>query len=152
MENVTSNSNKRTRAEINSDTESEGETGLDCWPRFLIMESSDGTRPLSKLSPFALQKGIQGLAGVPKTVNRLRSGQVLIEVDRKPHSKNLLQSTMLIDVPIRVSPHKSLNYKKGIIRCRDLKGCSDEEILKSDGAKEQGITGIHRFKIKKHGW
>ena len=47
------------------------------------MESVDGTRPLSKLSPFALQTGIQGLAGVPKTVNRLRSGQVLIEVDRK---------------------------------------------------------------------
>ena len=42
---------------------------------------------------------------------------------------------------------KSHNYKKGIIRCRHLKGCSDEEILKSDGVKEQGITDVKRFKI-----
>jgi hypothetical protein len=115
------------------------------------MESTDSSRPLSKLSPFALQKGIQGLAGVAKNITRLRSGQILIEVDKKSHANNLLQSTMIVDVPIRISSHKSLNYKKGIIRSRDLKGCSDEEILKSDGAKQQGITGVKRFKIKKNG-
>jgi len=115
------------------------------------MESTDSSRPLAKLSPFALQKGIQGLAGEVKNVTRLRSGQVLVEVDKKSHSDNLLRSAMIIDVPMRVSPHKSLNYKKGIIRSRDLKGCSDEEILESDGAKQQGITGVKRFKIKKQG-
>jgi hypothetical protein len=115
------------------------------------MESTGSSRPLSKLSPFALQKGIQGLAGVAKNITRLRSGQILIEVDKKSHANNLLQSTMIVDVPIRISSHKSLNYKKGIIRSRDLKGCSDEEILKSDGAKQQGITDVKRFKIKKKG-
>ena len=90
------------------------------------MESTDSDKPLSKLSPFALQKSIQGLAGVPKYVNRLRSGQVLIEVDRKSHCRNLLQSNMIVDVPIRISPHKSLNFNNGIIRCRYLRGCSDD--------------------------
>ena len=113
---------------MDSDSESDGEIGVDSWPRFIILESTDSDKPLSKLSPFALQKGIQGLAGVPKDVNRLRSGQVLIEVDRKSHCRNLLQSNMIVDVPIRISPHKSLNFKKGIIRCRDLRGCSDDEI------------------------
>ena len=70
---------------MDSDSESDIEIGVDSWPRFLIMESTDSDKPLSKLSPFALQKDIQGLAGVPKDVNRLRSGQVLIEVDRKSH-------------------------------------------------------------------
>ena len=136
---------------MDSDSESDGEIGIDSWPRFLIMESMDSDKPLSKLSPFALQKGIQGLAGVPKDVNRLRSGQILIQVDRKSHCKNLLQSNMIADVPIRISPHKSLNFKNIIIRCRDLRGCSDDEILKSEGSKEQGIAYIKRFKINKQG-
>ena len=55
---------------------------------------------------------------------------------------------MIVVVPMRVSSHKSLNYKKGIIRSRDLKGCSDEEIRESDGAKKQGIVDVKRFKIK----
>ena len=90
------NSGKRSRKEMDSDTESDIEIGVDSWPRFLIMESTDSDKPLSKLSPFALQKGIQGLAGVPKDVNRLRSGHVLIEVDRKSHCRNLLQSNMIV--------------------------------------------------------
>ena len=57
---------------------------------------------------------------------------------------------MIVDVPIRNS-HKSLNFKKGIIRCRYLRGCSDEEILGSEGVKEQGITSVKRFKINKQG-
>ena len=58
---------------------------------------------------------------------------------------------MIVDVPIRISPHKSLNFKKGIIRSRGLRGCSDDEILKGEGTKEQGITAVKRFKIKKQG-
>ena len=58
---------------------------------------------------------------------------------------------MIVDVPISISPHKSLNFQKGIIRSRGLRGCSDDEILKSEGAKEQGITAVKRFKIKKQG-
>ena len=84
------NSGKRSRKEMDSESESYSEIGMDSWPRFLIMESMDSDKPLTKLSPFALQKGIQGLAAVPKDVNRLRSGQVLIEVDRKSHCRNLL--------------------------------------------------------------
>jgi hypothetical protein len=96
-------SHKRTRDQVDSDSDSENE--IDFWPRFLIMESTDSSRPLSKLSPFALQKGIQGLAGVAKNITRLRSGQILIEVDKKSHANNLLQSTMIVDVPIRISSH-----------------------------------------------
>jgi len=54
---------------------------------------------------------------------------------------------MIVDVPMRVSFHKSLNYKKGIIQSRDLKRCSDEENLESDGAKQQGKV-VKRFKKK----
>ena len=43
------------------------------WPRFLIISSTeDGA--LTKLSPFAIQKAIVGLAGEPKSSKRSRLG------------------------------------------------------------------------------
>ena len=56
------------------------------FPRFLMMTSGDDEKSLSRLSTFAIQKGIQGLVGEPKTIKRLRSGDLLIEVDRETHS------------------------------------------------------------------
>ena len=46
---------KRTRSQLDSD--SENETGnATLYPRFLIIESTDPSRPLSKLSPFVIEK------------------------------------------------------------------------------------------------
>ena len=36
------------------------------WPRYLMMTSAREKRPLSKLSPFAVQKGFQAIAGTLK--------------------------------------------------------------------------------------
>ena len=60
------------------------------FPRFLLMMSGDEDKSLSRLSTFATQKGIEGLAGEPKNIKRLRSGDHLIEVDRETYSTKLL--------------------------------------------------------------
>ena len=59
------------------------------FPRFLMMMPDDEEKSLHKLSSFAIQKGIKGLAGEPKSIKQLRSGDLLIEVDRESHSTNL---------------------------------------------------------------
>ena len=55
-----------------SDSESDVDTCsqpvITSWPRFLVIRSTDRDRPLSKLSPFAIDKGVQGLAGTPKSI------------------------------------------------------------------------------------
>ena len=51
---------------------------LKAWPRFLVIGSADD-ETLKTLSPFAIQKGLQGLAGEPKTVKKLRNGSLLVE-------------------------------------------------------------------------
>ena len=66
-----------------------------------MMTSGDDEKSLSRLSTFAIQKGIQGLVGEPKTIERLRSGDLLIEVDREAHSTKLLAITELAQVPQR---------------------------------------------------
>jgi len=34
------------------------------------------------------------------------------------------------NIPIKILAHKSLNYSKGVIKCKDLTYCTDDEILK----------------------
>ena len=106
----------------------------DNWPRFLIIEPvSEGT--LNSSSPFAIQKTLQGLAGDLKSVKRIRSGRLLVECN-KHHSKCLLKSKVMCNIPIKVSAHTSLNSSKGVIRPRDLEGISEDEMLENLFLKE----------------
>ena len=41
------------------------------WPKFWIVESASEDIPLQKLSPFAVQKGFQAIAGTLKSIKRL---------------------------------------------------------------------------------
>ena len=78
------NKNKRFREnDQDSDADSDNERSYNScnnWPRFLVMESSSDDLPLSKLSPFAIQKGFQAVAGTLKSIKRLRDGSFLVAV------------------------------------------------------------------------
>ena len=121
----------------------------DPWPRFLLVKSRDQQNPVSKLSPFAIAKAIEGLAGEPKQVRKLRSGDLLVEVTRQSHSSNLLRSTSFAGVPVKVEAHTSLNTSKGTIRSRDLENCSEKEIL--ENLSGQGVREVKRFTFRKNG-
>ena len=55
------------------------------WPRFLVLQGTNKDIPLAKLNPFAIEKGLKGLAGTPVSVKRLQSGDLIIEVSKKSH-------------------------------------------------------------------
>ena len=116
------------------------------WPRFLVIGSSN-EEALKKLSPFAVQKGLVGLAGEPKSVKKLRNGSLLVECSTEAHSTCLLRSTTLSNVPIKVSPHSSLNSSKGVVRSRDLEGIEDNEICKH--LSSQNVTYVKRINLCK---
>ena len=98
------------------------------WPKFLLIQSVDPDHPITKLSPFTIHQGIQGLAGTPWTIHRFHSDDLLIEVTRRSHVDGLLRSTVLADIPIKMVPHRSLNTSKGIIYSFDLRDCCEAEI------------------------
>ena len=62
------------------------------WPRCLIVESASEYLPLQKLSPFAVQKGFQTVAGALKSINRLREGSFLVECGKRARAQNLLRT------------------------------------------------------------
>ncbi len=59
--------NKKTKRPLdNDDDEQRPSKSVDYWPHFLILQTLDDT-PL-KLNPFAISKGIHGIAGEIKDV------------------------------------------------------------------------------------
>ena len=69
-----------------SDSESETENDF---PRFIIIELLQNTK-LDQLSPVLIEKIISNRSN-PKTVKKLRTGNLLVEVESKKHADNLLK-------------------------------------------------------------
>ena len=106
-------------------------------------------------SPFAVNKAIVAVLGSdPFNIKKLRNGEILIEFDKEAQSIKLLKTTKLnltMDkvIPITLSPHYSLNTKKGVVRCPDIKDCSDEEIW--EGPKDEGVKKLDRISVFRDG-
>ena len=54
---------KRTRDQLDADSEKPQQTSP--FPRFLLIESTNPDQPLSKLSPFVIEKVLVSIAGSP---------------------------------------------------------------------------------------
>ena len=89
-------------------------------PRFLVVKSQEEKRTMADLSPFVIEKCIQSIVGHPKTIKKLKSGDLLfLEVDRKQQVENLLKTTKVLDLKVKISLHQSLNSSKDIICVRN---------------------------------
>ena len=65
--------------------------------RFLIVKSDEKDQKVSYLSPFAIEKkNIKAIAGHPKSIKMLKSGDLLLEVEKKTHITTLLKTKKLI--------------------------------------------------------
>ena len=118
-------------------------------PRFLIIHSEVEGKDISLLSPFLIHKTIMSMAGEPKSIKNLRSGDLLIQCAKEPHEKSLLKMKTFCGLKCSVSPHKSLNTSKGIVRCPALIRQSNEQILEFMG--EQGVTDVRRINVHSDG-
>ena len=65
-----------------------------------------------------------------------------MEYTNKKQIENLLRLKSFHNLNVQVSLHASLNTCKGVVRCPDLKGVSEEEILEE--MREQGVIHVRR--------
>ena len=121
------------------------------WSRFIVLESLNPAEPLTKLSPFAVAKAIQGRFGTVKKVTKMKSGAILVEAARPTQAKMILDTTMLINTEVKATAHRSLNKSKGVIRDygRDLFDMTETDIVKEFAT--QGVESVSRFILKKEG-
>ena len=118
-------------------------------PSFLIIHSEVEGKDISLLSPFLIHKTIMSMAGEPKSIKNLRSGDLLIQCAEEPHEKSLLKMKTFCGLKCSVTPHKSLNTSKGIVRCPALIRQSSEHIL--EFMEEQGVTDVRRINVHRDG-
>lgn len=118
----------------------------DTWSRFLVIHATNEELPLKKLNIFALHKAIEGMAGTPKSVKNLKSGDLLVEMTTKTHSENLLRTTLLAQIPVAVTPHNTMNFTKVVIRCPQLNDMTEEEI--KTNLQPQGITKVDKMRTR----
>ena len=97
--------------------------------------------------PFVIEKQIEASIGTPKSVKKLRNGTLLVETTRKAQTEKLLKLNKFFNLPMEVTTHKTLNSSKSIIRDRNLKDETNENIL--EYLSPQGVTAVKRFKAKK---
>ena len=124
----------------------------DSWPRFLVVEAADGNpkRLTDRMDIFAWHKAIIGMGGSYKSVKPMNDGkQLLVHFQNKAYSDNLLRADKLIDVPVKVTPHRALNSSRCVISCKELRNM-DEEDIKNE-LQEQGVTKVERMKRRKDG-
>ncbi|GFX60254.1 uncharacterized protein TNCV_283271 [Trichonephila clavipes] len=112
---------------------------------FLLLSLPDNGMPTK--SPFAINKALIGIGGEPKSVKRLRYGDLLIETSPTLQTKSFLLAKSFLDSPVTISPHKMLNSCIGVISKSDLLTTLDAKIL--EGFSDQGVIQVRRITIKK---
>lgn len=97
-------------------------------PRFLIVSGTESTGSFTKVNPFKIHKELVHTCGTLKNVKKLRNGALLVECSSDLQSTALQARQTLCGIPIKVEAHRSLNYTKGVITCRDFLNVDIEEI------------------------
>ena len=105
-----------------SDSESDTETQQSSFPHFIVLESIED-KPMSKLSPFVIEKTLSGLF-TPVSVKKLGNGTLLVEVNKKPYADILLKIKSFGGLKIKAFAHLSLNTSKGVVRSSELSLCT----------------------------
>ena len=114
-----------------------------------MLEPRDILQPLTKLSPFAVEKAMLGRYGTVKKVRKMRTGGLLVEASRATQARMILDTTSFMGIEVSASAHRSLNTCKGVIRDygKDLYDMSEEEMVKE--LADQGVEKVSRFILRK---
>ncbi|GFX46029.1 uncharacterized protein TNCV_1919961 [Trichonephila clavipes] len=86
--------------------------------RFLLISLPNNA--MSVKSPFTIHKALKGIGGEPKSIKRLRSGDLLVETSSSTQTKSFLLAKTFLDSPVNIIPLKSLNTSRGVISEPDL--------------------------------
>ncbi|GBN11310.1 hypothetical protein AVEN_78554-1 [Araneus ventricosus] len=116
---------------------------------FLIKRISSSNETFYSVSPFLVEKAIVSNIGEVKCTKKLRSGDLLVEVQSRKQSQQIVKVQTFSNIPVTVSPHASLNSSKGVITCEELLNVPTDEILKE--LQGQGVSHVRHISIRRDG-
>ncbi|GBN17223.1 hypothetical protein AVEN_87602-1 [Araneus ventricosus] len=116
---------------------------------FLIKRISSSNETFHSVSPFLVEKAIVSNIGEVKCTKKLRSGDLLVEVESRKQSQQIVKMQTFSNIPVTVSPHSTLNSSKGVITCGELLNVPTDEVLKE--LQGQGVSHVRRISIRRDG-
>lgn len=104
---------------------------------------------MAKLSPFVVAEALENLVGFHYKAKKLHAGDLLVKVDTKEQSAEILQMTKIVDVNVSISPRRTLNTVRGVLSEDDLLESTDEEILQ--GVRPSEAVVVKRIMFRCNG-
>ncbi|GBN49280.1 hypothetical protein AVEN_207709-1 [Araneus ventricosus] len=126
-----------------------GQQTCETYLTFFILKRISAENNFHTVSPFLVEEAISRSVGVVKSIRKLRSGDLLIEVASRKQANQIMKLKALSKIPVSVSPHRSLNFSKGVISSGEL--FNDETDVILNKLSSQGVTEVRRITIKKDG-
>ncbi|GFW94801.1 uncharacterized protein TNCV_4248411 [Trichonephila clavipes] len=114
--------------------------------RYFILKTP-GT--FSTVSPFLIEKAITGAIGEVKSIRKMRSGDLFLEVSSSNQATALIKLQKLAHLDLTVAPHTNLNFSRGVISPADFLNVSTEEI--KENMKAQKVCDVRRITIRRDG-
>ena len=81
-----------------------------------------------------------------KSVKKIQSGSLLIEVSTLAYASLVLKLETLVGIPVTATPHRTLNFSRGVIRCCDLRDCDDAEVLEE--LEFEGVVAVKHMTMQ----
>ncbi|GBN27832.1 hypothetical protein AVEN_28130-1 [Araneus ventricosus] len=116
---------------------------------YIIKRTSSNKESFHNVSPFLVEKGISGQLGEVASVRKLRSGDLLIEVNSRKQAQQIIKLNNLSSIPVTVAAHATLNFSKGVVSCGELLHTPVEEITKE--LENQRVTSVRRITMRRDG-
>ncbi|GFR16566.1 uncharacterized protein TNCT_576121 [Trichonephila clavata] len=114
--------------------------------RFFIIKTPE---TFSNVSPFLITKAISSSLGKVKSIRKMRSEDLFLEVSSSKQKTDLIKLQKLAYLDITVAPHTNLNFSSGVISPAEFLNVSTEEIL--ENMKAQKVCGVRRITIRRDG-
>lgn len=116
-------------------------------PKFLIVRRTDPDRSMRGVSPFLVKRVLECAGGKPNKITLLRNGTLLIVTKDLKQAQSFIQiKSMSPEINVEITEHAHLNKSRGVIKCRELIGVSDEEIIQE--MSDQFVSEIFRLRRK----
>ncbi|GFV82595.1 uncharacterized protein TNCV_2977041 [Trichonephila clavipes] len=114
--------------------------------RFFILKTP---ATFTNVSPFLIEKAITGAIGEVKSIRKMRSGDLFLEVSSSNQATALIKLQKLAHLELTVAPHSNLNFSRGVISPADFLNVSTEEI--KENMKAQKVCDVRRITIRRDG-
>ncbi|GFT75969.1 uncharacterized protein TNCV_1254961 [Trichonephila clavipes] len=111
--------------------------------RFFIIKTPD---IFTNVSPFLIEKAITGSIGEVKSIRKMRSGDLFLELSSSNQATALIKLQKLAYLDITVAPHSNLNFSRDVILPADFLNVPTEEI--KENMKAQKVCDGRRITIR----